>query len=143
MKFVWKDDATYYTGSTPGFVVWDNLASQEIYSGTFAVANGVKEPFYLNRFAQTIMEGGTLDFTTGITQHPTMWKDLSIIENKTGPRAELNRGKYVYAFAGDETPYLSNPVNGKLDPRMYFFYTYAFESLPAGTTNINIEIEGI
>lgn len=143
MKFVWEDDATYYTGSTPGFVIWDNLTSQEIYRGKFTKINGVNEPVFLNRLAQTLMEGGTIDFTSGVTWHPTMWKDLSIMEDKTGGRAELNRGKYVYAFCPPTTPYLSNPINGKLDPRMKFFWTYAFESLPGGTTNINIEIEGV
>ena len=142
MKFVWKDDATYYTSTIPKFEVIDNLKGQSIYTGKFTKINGVAEPIYLNRFAQTIMEGGTLDFTTGVTQHPTEWADLTLKE-ALGPRRELNSGKYVFAFAGDETPYLSNPINGKLDPRMYFFYTYAFESLPGGTTNINIEIEGI
>lgn len=117
MKFVWKDDVL--TSSTENKYTVKNDNNEIVYEGRVPVIGEYSE-FYLNRIAEKLMEKGTVDFTTGVTSHPEMSIGLTVYnENEQALKNEV----YVNAFNGEPTNYLSNPINGKLDPRMMFLWT--------------------
>ena len=124
MKFVWKDDAL--TASTENRYTVKNDNNEIVYEGHFPIFDG-SSYFYLNRLAQKLMGKGTVDFTTGVTSHPEMSIGLTVYnENEQALKNEV----YVNAFNGEPTNYLSNPINGKLDPRMMFLWTlYSDEAI--------------
>ena len=132
MKFVWQDDLYSATTSSGIYMVYDNNGN-EVFNGDLATIGGVVN-VYLNRIAQKVLGPGTVDFTTGVTFHPTMC-DRFVLKDKF--EQQVKSEWYIYAFCGDYTPYLSNPINGKLDPRMKFLWT-AYN----GSTR-NITIEGV
>lgn len=136
MKMVWKDDVYTAPDTKILFGIVDNKTSEEVYSGVLEKIGNNDITFYLNRFAERYMSPGSIDFTTGVTQHPTMWCDLSILSYRFQTQV-LKTEKYVNGYSGDFKNILSEPVNGKLDPRMYFFWTYA------GENNISVQIQGV
>lgn len=130
MKFVWQDDLYSATTSNGIYTVSDS-SGNDIYNGNFATIGGVVS-LYLNRIAEKNMGPGTIDFTTGVTFHPTMCERYVL---KDRLNQQVKAETYIYAFCGDYTPRLSIPVNGKLDPRMKFFWTLYNGS----TTTITID----
>ena len=136
-KFVWKDDP-WKPNALGDYFIFDNNRNKKVYDKiALTEINGEILPFYLNRFAERYMSPGIIDFTTGVTQHPTMWCNLSI---KPSDYQVAKTATYVYGFEGEFQNVLSNPINGKLDPRMFFFWTYAGDY--AGENN-TITIEGV
>lgn len=135
MKFVWKDDV--YNGDgyydVPG-VRFEIQKNGEIIEENSYPMFGGKLDIYLNRIAQKYLAGGTLDFTSGVTQHPDMCGVFTLVR-RSGHQAIVKEENYVYAFDGEPTSYLSTPINGKLDPRMKFFWTAFLEE----GGNIDIE----
>ena len=114
MKFVWKDDVV--SSVTDELYTVRDDENNIVYRGIVPEY----DLFYLNRVAQKLMKRGTLDFTSGVTQHPDMSIDLTLFDTQDVPvKSEV----YINAFQGEYRPDLSNPINGKLDPRMMFLWT--------------------
>ena len=127
MRYCYQDWELVWTGATA--LTYQILAMPEetvVSSGT-AINYGDGFGLYPNRIVEGLLSPGKIDFTTGVTSQPTMAKRIRTFlptEDEV-----VDDSWYIYGFCGDfgnaASGALSDPVNGKLDPRMFFFYTFA------------------
>lgn len=136
MEFVWKDDL--WSSST-----MSSLTYQVLMASRGAVQTGYAEDFgdglniYLNRIAERYLTPPTIDFTSGVTYHPGAMDTFTLTNYDT--MQGLKMADYVFGYCGNFTPYISNPVNGKADPRMKILWSFANAS--GSTINITIDTQ--
>lgn len=132
MKFVFNDDPWPFTGLSFDYrVLKDGV---QIASGRLEDITGSGSSIYLNRVAQGFLSAGTLDFSQeGVNAHPSEIGTFVLYSGSTPLKTET----YVFGFRPGFETVLSEPVNGKLDPRMKFFFSAALENI----TTVNLDEE--
>lgn len=122
---------------TPGYDFTISTAGSDyVYRSVYTGHTGANDStIYPNRIAQRYLSGGTLDFSTGVTYHSG--SSINVMVSQITPSSPVVRTYFFTdSWCGKYTkPALSNPINGKMDPRMLGFWTVATES------EITFEIE--
>lgn len=116
---------------TPGAAFTLYRGSEPVYTGRTSLNDS---SIYPNRIASRYLSQPGLDFSTGVTFHGGVCLNFGVLQ--TGSTTTVGSYVFLNASNGDYTePSLSNPINGKLDPRMFALWTAASES------EITFEIE--
>ena len=128
MKLIYKDDALHTTDYSA--LTYELVSNGvQLYEGYAEDIDGNGITIYLNRLAEQFMNatplsGNTDGFVTGVTTDPGAYRSFIL----SGPGEPLKWATYLYGFGGEINDLvihqgLSNPINGKMDPRMYLFFT--------------------
>lgn len=132
VRNVWIDDAVPYSGDTLDFIIKRN--GVRVYDG-YCVAKDAPIVLYPNRIAQEFLESN-FSPESGVTADPGASADFSVVRMSGDTEAEtLYSVTYINGYAGEFSPVLSEPINGKMDYRGKIM----FSSYNASATTITIE----
>lgn len=126
VKNVWQDDRYDYSGSTLHFCI--KKYNTRIYEGECS-AEDFPIAIYPNRVAQAFL-GGAFDGvdSAGTFSNAEASADFSLMSmtESGGTWVEdqvLYSVTYVNGYAGQFNSNMSEPINGRMDPREKMFYT--------------------
>lgn len=131
MRQIWNDTDFTLSGQTRPVRI--TVDGKEIFRGVLnAYPNEEDVSMLINKVCEPFLE---MDYpaSTGVTKHGMAYKVFNV-EDWSGNT--LGSQDFIYDWSYETwRPVMSNPVNGKLDPRMRLPYTMWMSA--AGDVNVN------
>ena len=131
MRQIWNDTDFTLSGQTRPVRI--TVDGKEIFRGVLnAYPNEEDVSMLINKVCEPFLE---MDYpeNTGVTSHPKAYRVFTV-EDWSGNT--LGSQDFIYDWSYEAwRPVMSDPVNGKLDPRMRLLYTMWMSA--AGDVNVN------
>lgn len=133
-KNVFRDDPVAFSGSTLRFYLYRNERGITDAGGTMT-AYDFPITIYLNRYAQAYLGNSFPGVENGVVADPDASGKFTMVNRDTWEI--VAEETYISAYAGEFNELMSEPIDGKADPRQKLYITQYAAS--AGTKTIEVQ----